>query len=366
MVADAYDAVSTAGRCAADGGGAGRPLRGGRDQRRRRGARRVRRARSRGRRSTSWTACGPTSSARPCMAGTDQVCRPLVDAGAAPAELAAMTLGRGAARRRRWTGCGAGAPSWGCPPATTRRCWSSRRTGARGRRRRGAAAPAQGPADPDQPGRQHRHLPRDAAAPLPDGQGRTTDEGRTAARVPPAAGGRGGAGTDRHRARSTCSCGSAAPASAAPTCTSSRASGPRRWAPTLPYTLGHENAGWVHEVGSAVSSVAVGDTVILHPTPTCGLCRACRAGDDMHCANSSFPGLSGDGGMAEFLLTSERACVKLDPSTQPQGRRRARRRRHHRLPRRAQGRAAALPGHHRRASSAPAGSGTSASSAWPR
>ena len=85
----------------------------------------------------------------------------------------------------------------------------------------------------------------------------------------------------------------------------------------LPYTLGHENAGWVHEVGSAVSSVAVGDTVILHPTPTCGLCRACRAGNDMHCENSSFPGLSGDGGMAEFLLTSERACVKLDPSTQP-------------------------------------------------
>src|SRR5207248_2498643 len=72
--------------------------------------------------------------------------------------------------------------------------------------------------------------------------------------------------------------------------------------PTLPYTLGHENAGWVHEVGPAVTNVAVGDTVILHPTPTCGLCRACRAGDDMHCADSSFPGLSHDGGMAEYLL----------------------------------------------------------------
>jgi NAD+-dependent secondary alcohol dehydrogenase Adh1 len=87
--------------------------------------------------------------------------------------------------------------------------------------------------------------------------------------------------------------------------------------PQLPYTLGHENAGWVHEVGSAVTNVAAGDTVILHPTPTCGLCRACRAGDDMHCANSSFPGLSHDGGMAEYLLTSARACVKLDPQTQP-------------------------------------------------
>jgi NAD+-dependent secondary alcohol dehydrogenase Adh1 len=86
----------------------------------------------------------------------------------------------------------------------------------------------------------------------------------------------------------------------------------------LPYTIGHENAGWVHEVGSDVTNVQVGDTVILHPTPTCGLCRACRAGQDMHCENSSFPGLSEDGGMAEYLLTSARACVKLDPDTRPQ------------------------------------------------
>ncbi|MCW2761237.1 MAG: alcohol dehydrogenase [Marmoricola sp.] len=86
---------------------------------------------------------------------------------------------------------------------------------------------------------------------------------------------------------------------------------------SLPYTLGHENAGWVEEVGSAVTNVAVGDTVILHPTPTCGLCRACRAGDDMHCVQSRFPGLDSDGGMADYLLTSARACVKLDPETQP-------------------------------------------------
>jgi NAD+-dependent secondary alcohol dehydrogenase Adh1 len=87
--------------------------------------------------------------------------------------------------------------------------------------------------------------------------------------------------------------------------------------PSLPYTIGHENAGWVHEIGSAVTNVQVGDTVILHPTPTCGLCHACRAGDDMHCSNSTFPGLDSDGGMAEYLLTSARACVKLDPSTRP-------------------------------------------------
>jgi len=38
----------------------------------------------------------------------------------------------------------------------------------------------------------------------------------------------------------------------------------------------------------------------------------------MHCEYSSFPGLSHDGGMAEYLLTSARACVKLDPSTRPE------------------------------------------------
>jgi len=87
---------------------------------------------------------------------------------------------------------------------------------------------------------------------------------------------------------------------------------------TLPYTLGHENAGWVEAVGAGVTNVQVGDPVILHPTPTCGLCPACRAGRDMHCAASSFPGIDSDGGMAEFLRTSARACVRLDRETRPE------------------------------------------------
>jgi NAD+-dependent secondary alcohol dehydrogenase Adh1 len=85
----------------------------------------------------------------------------------------------------------------------------------------------------------------------------------------------------------------------------------------LPYTPGHENAGWIHEVGSAVTNVEVGDTVIVHPFITCGLCRACRSGDDMHCENGSFPGINRDGGFADFLLTSARSVVKLDTSLQP-------------------------------------------------
>jgi NAD+-dependent secondary alcohol dehydrogenase Adh1 len=85
----------------------------------------------------------------------------------------------------------------------------------------------------------------------------------------------------------------------------------------LPYVLGHENAGWVHEIGSAVTNVAVGDTVIVHPLVTCGLCRACRAGDDVHCENNLFPGISVDGGFAELLKTSARSVVKLEPSLHP-------------------------------------------------
>jgi NAD+-dependent secondary alcohol dehydrogenase Adh1 len=94
-----------------------------------------------------------------------------------------------------------------------------------------------------------------------------------------------------------------------------------QWAPKtnieLPYTIGHENAGWVHEVGSAVTNVAVGDAVIVHPLITCGFCPACRAGDDMHCREQAFPGIDTDGGWAELLRTSARAVVKLPSGVEP-------------------------------------------------
>jgi NAD+-dependent secondary alcohol dehydrogenase Adh1 len=86
---------------------------------------------------------------------------------------------------------------------------------------------------------------------------------------------------------------------------------------TLPYTIGHENAGWVHAVGSAVTNVAEGDKVILHPLITCGLCRACRAGDDVHCEQSRFPGIDTAGGYAEYLKTSARSVVKIDDALEP-------------------------------------------------
>ncbi len=70
-------------------------------------------------------------------------------------------------------------------------------------------------------------------------------------------------------------------------------------------------------VGSAVSTVTPGDTVVVHPIATCGRRRACRAGDDAHCANLRFPANDSDGGMAELLLTNVRSLVKLDPSLRP-------------------------------------------------
>jgi NAD+-dependent secondary alcohol dehydrogenase Adh1 len=85
----------------------------------------------------------------------------------------------------------------------------------------------------------------------------------------------------------------------------------------LPYIMGHENAGWVEDVGSGVTSVKPGDAVICHPLRSCGICLPCRYGEDMHCINGLFPGLGLDGGFAEYFLTNERALIKLNAGITP-------------------------------------------------
>ena len=85
----------------------------------------------------------------------------------------------------------------------------------------------------------------------------------------------------------------------------------------LPLTLGHENAGTVVETGEEVTNVDEGDQVICHPVLTCGKCRPCRQGEDMHCENIAFPGLTHDGGFAEQLLTSERSVIPLPDGIDP-------------------------------------------------
>ncbi|RWZ50808.1 NAD(P)-dependent alcohol dehydrogenase [Labedella phragmitis] len=65
----------------------------------------------------------------------------------------------------------------------------------------------------------------------------------------------------------------------------------------LPAVLGHEGAGVVEEVGSAVRSVAVGDHVVLGAA-YCGYCRRCRSGEMAYCENlfaEDFGGRRRDG-----------------------------------------------------------------------
>lgn len=55
----------------------------------------------------------------------------------------------------------------------------------------------------------------------------------------------------------------------------------------MPAVLGHEGAGTVEAIGSAVTRVAPGDKVVLSWLPTCGVCPACMRGDLSLCANST-------------------------------------------------------------------------------
>ncbi len=84
----------------------------------------------------------------------------------------------------------------------------------------------------------------------------------------------------------------------------------------LPFILGHENAGWVEEVGPGVTGVKKGDPVILHPRISSGIDIEHRRGEDMH-GSGAFPGLSENGGYAEALVTSERNIVALPKSLEP-------------------------------------------------
>jgi NAD+-dependent secondary alcohol dehydrogenase Adh1 len=85
----------------------------------------------------------------------------------------------------------------------------------------------------------------------------------------------------------------------------------------LPYVMGHENAGWVEEVGRGVEGFKKGDAVICHPLITHDHDLAARRGDDMHSEGSVFPGINADGGYAELLKTSQRSLIKLPQSLAP-------------------------------------------------
>jgi NAD+-dependent secondary alcohol dehydrogenase Adh1 len=85
----------------------------------------------------------------------------------------------------------------------------------------------------------------------------------------------------------------------------------------LPRVLGHENAGWVEEVGDGVTTVEKGDAVLVFPPHSCGMCVPCRRGVDMLCIHHQFTGLTVDGGFADFVLVPERSLVALPAGVEP-------------------------------------------------
>ncbi|WP_182346365.1 S-(hydroxymethyl)mycothiol dehydrogenase [Tomitella gaofuii] len=98
----------------------------------------------------------------------------------------------------------------------------------------------------------------------------------------------------------------------------------------FPFLLGHEAAGIVETVGSAVGHVAVGDFVVLNWRAVCGECRACKRGRPWYCFdtfNASkamtledgtelTPAL-GIGAFADKTLVHEGQCTKVDPQADP-------------------------------------------------
>ena len=82
-----------------------------------------------------------------------------------------------------------------------------------------------------------------------------------------------------------------------------------------PFTLGHENAGWVEKMGPGATGFAKGDPVIVYGPWGCGLCMNCRVGRENYCQNPGnikAGGLGSNGGMAPyFLVPSTRFLIPL-------------------------------------------------------
>ena len=73
----------------------------------------------------------------------------------------------------------------------------------------------------------------------------------------------------------------------------------------VPFTLGHENAGWVEKLGPGATGFAPGDPVLVYGPWGCGTCANCRLGMENYCEATGGlgGGLAGnDGGMAPYLL----------------------------------------------------------------
>ena len=133
----------------------------------------------------------------------------------------------------------------------------------------------------------------------------------------------------------------------------------------LPLIMGHENAGWVEEVGKEVEGIKVGDPVIVHPKITGGTCLACRRGFDMH-GPGKFPGPRLQRRLCRVSLHLRAQHRAAAEDARAEGGRPLRRRRPHRLSRGEEGDAPAAARARAASSSAPAVSAISACSACAR
>jgi 2-desacetyl-2-hydroxyethyl bacteriochlorophyllide A dehydrogenase len=81
----------------------------------------------------------------------------------------------------------------------------------------------------------------------------------------------------------------------------------------LPVTLGHEVAGIVEKIGSAVTLVQAGARVCVHYLVSCGQCHYCSSGSEQFCRSGQMIGKHRDGGMADFIVMPERSVFHLPP-----------------------------------------------------
>lgn len=79
-----------------------------------------------------------------------------------------------------------------------------------------------------------------------------------------------------------------------------------------PFTVGHEFAGEVAQVGSLVADVKIGDRVTAEGHIVCGHCHLCRTGNSHVCPNTKIIGVDRDGGFAEFIAMPATNVWHLD------------------------------------------------------
>jgi NADPH:quinone reductase-like Zn-dependent oxidoreductase len=77
----------------------------------------------------------------------------------------------------------------------------------------------------------------------------------------------------------------------------------------LPHIPGSDVAGEIVKIGSEVTTVRVGQKVVLAPGVSCGKCAACVSGQDSHCRQFTNLGYMIDGGCAEFVRVPEVNCL---------------------------------------------------------